>query len=77
MKYLRERKYKFLAVWKTPNIRSGVYTDSNCGVSNLGYHAMTIVGYGTLNGLNYWVNIYIYLFKFLNICNQPNNKVLK
>nr|CAH0098611.1 unnamed protein product [Daphnia galeata] len=37
------------------NYRSGVYTDSNCGVSNLGYHAMTIVGYGTLNGLNYWV----------------------
>jgi hypothetical protein len=38
--------------------RSGVYTNPNCGDSNLGYHAVTIVGYGTLSSVDYWVNIY-------------------
>ena len=35
--------------------RSGVYTEPNCGSNILGYHAITVVGYGTLNGLDYWV----------------------
>jgi len=34
---------------------SGVYTEPNCGTNILGYHAMAVVGYGTLNGLNYWI----------------------
>ena len=34
--------------------RSGVYTDPNCPLYR--NHAVVIVGYGTANGLDYWVN---------------------
>lgn len=35
--------------------KSGVYAESNCNTNVLGRHAIVIVGYGTLNGVNYWV----------------------
>jgi len=34
--------------------KSGVFTDTTCGTSATN-HAVVIVGYGTLNGVNYWV----------------------
>jgi hypothetical protein len=36
--------------------RSGVYTEPNCKTGIISYHAITVVGYGTLNGIDYWVN---------------------
>ncbi len=35
--------------------RSGVYTEANCQNKIIGYHVVVVVGYGTHNGLNYWV----------------------
>jgi len=35
--------------------KSGVYSEPDCKTNILGYHAMTIVGYGTLNNLPYWI----------------------
>ena len=37
-------------------IRSGVYSEPDCKTNILGYHAITIVGYGTLNTVPYWVS---------------------
>ena len=34
--------------------RTGVFTDTSCGKTDAN-HAVVVVGYGTLNGLNYWV----------------------
>lgn len=34
--------------------KSGVFTDTTCGTSGAN-HAVVAVGYGTLNGVNYWV----------------------
>jgi len=35
---------------------SGVYVEPNCKTNILGYHAITVVGYGTsTTGINYWV----------------------
>ena len=36
---------------------TGVYTEANCGTNILGYHAITVVGYGTLSSTDYWVSI--------------------
>jgi len=47
-------------------IRSGVYTEANCDKNIVGYHAMTVVGYGTLNGIPYWVR---YTYYGLNLNN--------
>ena len=49
-------------------IRSGVYTEKNCNQNIVGYHAMTVVGYGTLNGIPYWVR-YNWLNYELNLNN--------
>ena len=39
--------------------RSGVYVEPNCATNILGYHAITIVGYGTSStGIDYWVNYF-------------------
>jgi hypothetical protein len=35
--------------------RSGVYAEPNCQSGIISYHAITVVGYGTLNGVDYWV----------------------
>ena len=35
--------------------RSGVYTEPNCTTNIVGYHAITVVGYGSLNNVPYWV----------------------
>jgi len=38
--------------------KSGVYSDSNCADTStaiIGGHAVSAVGYGTLNGVNYWI----------------------
>jgi len=35
--------------------KSGVYAEPNCGSNIVGYHAITAVGYGTLNGVPYWI----------------------
>nr|CAH0107395.1 unnamed protein product [Daphnia galeata] len=35
--------------------KSGVYTEPNCKTGIISYHAITVVGYGTLNGVDYWV----------------------
>ncbi|XP_046455084.1 zingipain-2-like isoform X2 [Daphnia pulex] len=37
------------------NYRSGVYVEPNCQSGIISYHAITVVGYGTLNGVDYWV----------------------
>lgn len=34
--------------------RSGVYTDKNCDKASIN-HGVVVVGWGTLNGINYWV----------------------
>lgn len=50
-----------------PKRRSGVYTEPSCDVDILGYHAITVVGHGTLNGVDYWVrqpNVQISRFIF-------------
>ena len=39
--------------------RNGVYAVTNCDENIIGYHAVTIVGYGTLKKINYWVNSYL------------------
>lgn len=36
--------------------RSGVYTEQYCDMNIQGRHAVVIVGYGNLNGIDYWVN---------------------
>ena len=38
---------------------TGVYTEANCGTNILGYHAITVVGYGTYMGTDHWVSIYL------------------
>ncbi|EFX84062.1 hypothetical protein DAPPUDRAFT_315184 [Daphnia pulex] len=35
------------------DFRSGVFNDANCVANNA--HAMNVVGYGNLNGVDYWV----------------------
>lgn len=35
--------------------KSGVYAETDCKTKILGYHAITIVGYGTLNNVPYWI----------------------
>jgi len=34
--------------------KTGVFTDTSCGTKQIN-HAVVAVGYGTLNGLNYWI----------------------
>jgi len=59
--------------------KSGVYAEPNCGAKILGYHAITAVGYGTLNGVPYWIirnswssgwgaNGYILFKRGVNLC---------
>jgi hypothetical protein len=58
-------------------IRSGVYVEPNCNTNILGYHAITVVGYGTSStGINYWVttnhlilNFAVY-FKLIGLCKM-------
>ncbi|EFX84067.1 hypothetical protein DAPPUDRAFT_239330 [Daphnia pulex] len=45
-----------IAVVRTfKSYKSGVYAEPNCQSGIIGYHAITVVGYGTLNGVDYWV----------------------
>lgn len=37
------------------NYKSGVYAEPNCNTNVRGRHAIVIVGYGTLSGVNYWI----------------------
>ena len=46
------------------NVRSGIYTEPNCGTNILGRHAITVVGYGSLNGVQYWVYINVDILHF-------------
>ena len=47
--------YDYQLNYSLVTFRSGVYAEPNCGAKILGYHAITAVGYGTLNGVPYWV----------------------
>jgi C1A family cysteine protease len=37
------------------SIRSGVYTDTACDNAVKENHAVVLVGWGALNGVNYWI----------------------
>ncbi|XP_057381634.1 uncharacterized protein LOC130704185 [Daphnia carinata] len=45
----------FAIVRSFENYRSGVYTEANCQSNIRGHHAVTLVGYGTANGMDYWI----------------------
>ena len=47
--------YDYQLNYSLVTFRSGVYAEPNCRSKILGYHAITVVGYGTLNGVPYWV----------------------
>ena len=60
--------YKFVSItYRIPttclyphfvSCRSGVYADSSCNTYARSRHAIVIVGYGTLNGVKYWVCVH-------------------